>query len=69
MSEFYVTTASNHPVGAGHYVVKAADKTEARIKVTDALGNNWCFIYNKLNDVHPNDRRVCHGIIGDEKWI
>lgn len=62
---WYVTTASNHPGGAGYWEVLAATREEARRKVCDpiyGLGTKWAFMYDRLDDVHELDRNL-HGRI------
>lgn len=53
---FYVTTATNHPGGAGYWEVEAATEEEAHKKAMDALAGRWAFMYSSLEDVHPMDR-------------
>lgn len=63
--EFYVTTASNHPKGAGYWLVKASTINKAREAVHNALDGKWCFICTSLDDVHELDRKY-HGTISGE---
>ena len=64
MNTYYVTTSSSHPEGAGHYTVSANSDFEARSLIISKLGIYWCFIYDKLTDMHELDRG-CHGHIND----
>jgi hypothetical protein len=65
MADFYVTTASNHPKGAGYWLVKASTVIKAREAAFNTLGDSWCFLYTSLDDVHELDRK-CHGTIFGE---
>lgn len=58
---FYVTTAANHPGGAGYWEVTARDREEAREVAFRNLGPKWAFDYENLEDIHPLDRARCHG--------
>lgn len=60
--EFFVTTSSSHPGGAGYWLVKAPDYNKARLATFEALGDKWCFMYDSLENVHELDRN-CHGVI------
>lgn len=62
--EFYVTTATNHPGGAGYWKVRARDRDECREVAFKNLGAKWAFDYERLEDIHPLDRERCHGTLG-----
>lgn len=63
--EFYVTAASNHPKGAGYWLVKASTITKAKEAANNVLDGKWCFLYTSLDDVHELDRKY-HGTISGE---
>jgi hypothetical protein len=61
MKTFYVTVASNHPLGPGCYEIHAEGEREARqIAFNKCPDGRWSFIYPSLNDVHPLDRGIIH---------
>lgn len=61
---FYITTAANHPGGAGYWEIHGcSNETEAREAAFRSLGNKWCFVYDSLDKVHELDRKR-HGRIG-----
>lgn len=60
---FYVTTATNHPGGAGYWEVHARDREEARQVAFKHLGAKWAFDYERLEDIHEFDRERCHGTL------
>jgi hypothetical protein len=53
---FFVTTATNHPTGAGYFEIHTDDYSEANKACFDTLGEKWCFLYNDINKLHELDR-------------
>jgi hypothetical protein len=60
---YYVTTAANHPRGSGYWEVAAHTKEQAHARAMDALDGKWSMMYERLEDIHPLDRKR-HGRIG-----
>lgn len=61
--KFFITSASNMPLGAGYVEIEADDRDHARhLAFTHMPDGRWSFDYKALDDVHPMDR-VCRGYI------
>ncbi len=59
---YFVTIASNQPLGCGYWEVHAENAAEAHRKAVRQLGTRWAFLYESLDEVHELDR-IKHGEI------
>lgn len=62
MKSYYFTTAPNHPLGSGFWIVLASNSATAREIMFREKGIKWSHQYTDLADIHPLDNK-CHGIL------
>ncbi len=56
---FFITSASNMPLGAGYVEVEADDRDHARHLAFKYMPDGrWSFDYKALDDIHPLDRKL-----------
>jgi hypothetical protein len=44
--------------GKGCVLIEATNYYAARNLIHRCLGSRWCFMYDNLNEVHINDRKI-----------
>ena len=61
MQNWFVTFGQNHPHRDAYMVVEASSYSNARDAVFEALGSNWCWLY----DEPPIEEYAPEGQVGD----
>jgi len=56
LSTYYFTFGSGQKYAPGYYEIQAKDHVEARKMMHKKVNNKWSFVYDNLDDIHPNDR-------------